>query len=202
MLTHGEVNTLMDKENNQRVIATLYSELLAGDMRGFRQHYDAYRTAYVNFARRYTEDEELIADSYQDAFIVLYENVVEQKVTELNSSLKTYVFSIAKYSLFAKLRSRGKEIVMDDLSPVINENARSQVDQMDDPRLDQLREGMKNLSEGCRKILTLFYYRRYSIDAIMHEMSLKNENTVKAHKSRCLKKLKDGILKGNQNGNE
>lgn len=98
--------TLMEESINQRVINSLHQELLSGDKQVFRKHYESYRSAYINFARRYTSDEDLIADSYQDSFIALYENIVERKVTELNSSVKTYVFSIAKYSLFSSLVRR------------------------------------------------------------------------------------------------
>ena len=127
----------MDERNNQQVIDSLFREIQAGDMRGFRDHYESYREPYISFARRYTDDEELIADSYQDAFVALYENVMEQKITELKSSLKTYVFSIAKYSLFAKLRGQGKVLVVDDIEPHLAETVQVHVRQDEDPRMDQ-----------------------------------------------------------------
>ena len=177
-------------ERNHTDIDTLRSELLAGDMGQYREYYESYKFSYFNFATRYTDDKELIADSYHDAFIALYENIVEGKVEQLQSSLKTYVFSIAKYSLFAKLRKRGREMAKEDIEEVeiplfVSDSSDS------DPRTEQVRSALQNMSEGCRQILTLFYYRRYTIDAIMHELKYKNENTVKAHKSRCLRKLRE-----------
>jgi DNA-directed RNA polymerase specialized sigma24 family protein len=103
------------------------------------------------------------------------------------------VFSIAKYTLFAKLRKRGKEVPNEQ----IDQDAVFEPSYFgDEEESEDLRNAMNQLSEGCRKVLVLFYYRRYTIEAIMHTLNYKNENTAKANKSRCLKKLRE-IMKGN-----
>jgi len=183
----------MNESNRQETIEELRRELVSGDMRRYRNYYESFREGYFNFARRYSDDEEFIADSYHDAFIAFYENVVEGKITELRSSVKTYVYSIAKYTLFAKLRKRGREVPNDEIgSDVVFEPISFE----DAERAEELGQAMSRLSDGCRRILVLFYYRRYTIEAIMHTMNYKNENTAKANKSRCLKKLRE-IMKGN-----
>ncbi len=169
----------------------LRKELISGDMTAYREHYESYREAYVNFARRYTDDQELIADSYHDAFIALYENIVEGRLTSLHSSLRTYVFSVAKYTLFAKLKKRGKEISTDEITEEVSLPSGLMDTSLNDERIEEVRRAIQNLGNKCREILVLFYYRRYTIDAITHAMSYKNENTAKAHKSRCLKQLRE-----------
>ena len=178
----------MDTTRQNKALEQLRKELIAGDMTTYREHYESYREAYVSFAKRYTDDLDLIHDSYQDAFIALYENVVQEKVLELKSSLRTYVFSIGKYTLFAKLKKKGKDVSMEDLGdiptfPITPEN--------DSDQVHEVRKALGELGNKCREILILFYYKRYTIDAIVQAMEYKNDNTAKAHKSRCLKKLKE-----------
>lgn len=178
----------MDITRQNLPLEQLRKELKAGDMSTYREHYESYREVYVSFARRYTDDLEMIHDSYQDAFIALYENVVQDKVLELKSSLRTYVFSIGKYILFSKLKKKGKEVPMEELGDMPSIEVGNATDS---EQVLELRNAMKSLGGKCREILILFYYRRYTIDAIVHAMEYKNENTAKAHKSRCLRKLKE-----------
>ena len=51
-------------------------------------------------------------------------------------------------------------------------------------------KALNSLGSKCQEIIRLFYYSNYSNEAIMHRMNYENENTVKAHKSRCIKKLR------------
>ena len=183
----------MNESIRTETIKQLRQELVSGDMRKYRAYYESFRESYFNFARKYSDDEEFIADSYQDAFIAFYENVVEGKVTELKSSVKTYVFSIAKYILFARLKKRGREVPNEQIDQDTAFEPSYSIDEGDS---EDLRNAMNQLSEGCRRILLLFYYRRYTIEAIVHTLNYKNENTAKANKSRCLKKLRE-IMKGN-----
>ena len=177
-------------DSNRDILTTLREEVIEGDMSTFKSLYGSYKEEFKKFALRYTQDDELVADSYHDAFIALYENIIEGKLTELSSSLKTYVFSIGKYTLFNKLRKEGKTVADDDYLQTVpaDETAGS-----DDERFDDIRKQLNLLGERCREILILFYYHRYTIDAIVRHMEYKNENTAKAHKSRCLKKLRENL---------
>ena len=47
-----------------------------------------------------------------------------------------------------------------------------------------------NISESCRELLRLYYYRNLSINEIVERTQYKDANTVKSHKSRCMKRLK------------
>ena len=65
-----------------------------------------------------------------------------------------------------------------------------------EPNLKQklIAKHFKDLSPSCQKILNLFYYRGWSINEIVMGTEYKDENTVKSHKSRCLKGLKEKIV--------
>ena len=55
-----------------------------------------------------------------------------------------------------------------------------------------LQSAIRRLGEGCRKILVLFYYKRYSIDSIAADLGY-GKDSVKTQKSRCLKKLRSHL---------
>jgi RNA polymerase sigma-70 factor (ECF subfamily) len=57
--------------------------------------------------------------------------------------------------------------------------------------LSQVEKAMDNLGDGCKEIITMFYYQKCSIMDIVERLDYKNENVVKAHKSRCMKRLKE-----------
>ena len=49
---------------------------------------------------------------------------------------------------------------------------------------------LDSISESCRKVLELFYYRNLTVEEIVQVTEYKDGNTVRSHKSRCLKRLK------------
>ena len=159
-------------------------------MATYKTYYLEFKPEFFNFARGYTSDVEIIADSYHDAFIILHDNIVQQKLTQLSSSLKTYVFSIGKYSLLAKLRKHGKEVLDGDMQNI--EIANEVIDEPD-PRIRLVADHLDKLGGSCKRLVILFYYRKLSIAEIVRELKYKNENSVKAHKSRCMKQLRQSI---------
>lgn len=164
------------KDGNERVIARLYQ---------------TYRAPFLFWARKFFAlDEATILDVFQDAVIVLYQNVVEDKLTELNSSLKTYLFGIGKNLLHKRLRKAQREIVPETEIPEQAIAPRFLQLVQKEHQQHELRTALATLGDRCRQLLTYFYYYEYSIDAITHRMEYKNDNTVKAHKHRCLQQLR------------
>lgn len=153
--------------------------------------YTTYRTEFIGFARRHQLTEDDILDAYQDALIALYQNLVAGKITHSSSSVKTYLFGIGKHKLLNILKRQKNTPVVDldeRMLPAIKEHETAVLS-------EAVTDAIALLGDSCRQILTLFYYRKYSIEAIMTQMQMKNENTVKATKSRCLKQLKKLISK-------
>lgn len=181
--------------NNQEILDQLYLSLKSGDMTVYRSYYTSFKSDFISFAYKYTHDKEMILDVYHDAFIILYENILSRKLVELHSSLKTYVFSVGKYTLINRLK---KESSLSDLNENLQDDDLAQVhvsqfDFGEEKEITRVRGQMSQLGEKCRELLRLFYYKRYSIEAIMYQMGYKNENTVKAHKSRCIKTLRENL---------
>ncbi len=157
--------------------------------------YTEYRDDFIGYAKKHNIPLEDIKDVYQDAVIALYENIRTGKLTKLTSSLKTYLFSIGRHLMLNKIRDRKKMSYVDDeeMKMLNTEDLVPAKIELSEKQ-ELLLSSLKELNGSCQELLDLFFYQRNSIDAIMHKMGYKNENTVKAHKSRCQKKLKELCL--------
>ncbi len=156
----------------------------------YRQH----RPSFLAWARRhYPLNEEALLDVYQDAVIILYQNVVEEKVTELRSTISTYLFGIAKNLILKKLRQQKRTpLGLDEISEVAVAPQFVQRSDQEDQQ-HQMRQALNRLGDACRQILEFFYYYEYSLEVIAERMAYKNANTVKAQKHRCMKQLEKEI---------
>src|SRR5690606_36626853 len=56
-----------------------------------------------------------------------------------------------------------------------------------------LKKHFSTLGKKCQELLTLFYYRGYTIKDIIETSDYTSENVVKSAKSRCMKTLKERI---------
>ncbi|MDX1271186.1 RNA polymerase sigma factor [Bizionia paragorgiae] len=164
----------------------------------YKTIYENNRTKFLNFARRYGLEDDDIVDVYQDAYIAFYNNVMSGKLETLTSSVSTYIISIGKFMIFDKLKRNKTVRTVDFDVSVLQKNANI-VDAMDietealtvQQRL--LKKHFKTLGRQCQELLTLFYYRGFTIKEILNHGSYNSENVVKSAKSRCMKTLKERI---------
>ncbi len=170
-------------------------ELREEGLRAVDRLYLQWREEFLAFASRYGGAEDDVLDAYQDALIILYENVRKGKLTELTSSPKTYLFSIGKYTLLNSLKRQGKQREL--ATNLVAEQATTWTPPDDglSDRQQQLLGALQGLGKSCRELIDLFYYQRLSIREIVAQTGLKNENTVKAQKSRCVKSLRENMQK-------
>ena len=154
--------------------------------------YKNYRKEFLSWAyKTYGVDEENSSDCFQDAMVVLYKNVQNEKLTDLQSSIKTYLFSIGKNLLFRKLNTEKREI---PLNEEIYKN--EAVDNLEYPELyngstieNKIADLVKTLRDPCKSILRYFYFRGFNMEEIAQRMNYKNAQTVKAQKVRCIKEI-------------
>jgi RNA polymerase sigma factor (sigma-70 family) len=153
--------------------------------------YRAYKNGFINYASKYELSREDLEDVFQDAVIAVYQNFAIKKTVLKSSSLKTYLYGIGKNMIFTRFKKQIKTVeVIDDI--ITEEKLEDQ-----EPTLEQhlLAKHFKSLSTSCQEILKLFYYRGLNVREIVTSTDYKDENTVKSHKSRCLKGLKEKIAK-------
>lgn len=171
------------KRNDERAITSFYKEM---------------RPKFFTFFRsRYSKNDAYILDLYQDACIVLWQNIQREKLTEegLKSSLSTYFLSVGRYTMMAKDR-RFKEIVNDDeLSRLYfieddAEELRRRVELE-----DFVYRAVREMKSPCDKLLTAQYWDKLSGAEIAEKYGYSGPDSVKTQKRKCIKKLQPLIEK-------
>ncbi|MGH1383940.1 RNA polymerase sigma factor [Kordia sp.] len=166
---------------------SLQSRLRNDDKKALEEVYVTYKDAFVNYGLRFNLDKEDLIDVYQDSVIAMYQNFITKQTHIENSTLKTYLFSIGKHKIYDRLKERkllvGGIVVEDDYEEIdLNETTLTNEQEL-------LRKYFSHLGKSCQQVLKLFYYRSLSIKEIVSQTEYKDANTVKSHKSRCMKKL-------------
>lgn len=181
------------KESNYRNDQKIVEAIRSGKSKVLRSLYPKHKKAFVKWAgNRYQLNEADLVDAYQEAVIVFYQNVLEQKITQLNCSIQTYLFSVGK-RLLQKQFSRNARVQHQQESLIESQEIEETVlhNEMGlTAEQELLQLALAKLGPVCQELLQLFYYQEYSTEAIMHRMEYKNTDTVKSQKARCMKQLK------------
>ena len=181
-MSNTDLLTLIDsfKQNHKDAIATFYKE---------------QREVFLGWAgARYDIDKESLLDIYQDSIIVLYQNAIHDKLNHVQSKPEAYLFGIAKNLLLKKNIKSKRTVYVEDISQAINEEI--DVDLNYENGLENqevIKKAMEQLKVNCRKIIRLYYYNNYTMDAISHEMGYENEEVAKSRKYQCMKALRKFI---------
>lgn len=159
----------------------------------------AYLQGYFSLSRSDCED------VFQEAFIVLYKNITEGKLT-LTAALSTYFIGICRNKAHEKIRAKGKEI------NIIDEFPNTTKDEFEDERIDRLlaleddteqieirkeaivREIVSNLPSPCDKILWGFYRDGFSMKTLAQMYNYSSAGSVKVTRHRCAQKFKARFL--------
>ncbi len=183
-------------ENVQAEISL--EDLRKGSDTVLRKVYEENRDKFLNYAKRYHLSEDENIDIYQDAYIIFYDNVMSGKIESFTSSISTYLFSVGKYLIFNQMRKNKKTVGSNyDLSRVGDDDISVNAIEMERPILTTeqilLQKHFTTLGARCQELLTLFYYRGFTVQEIMEHENYNSENVVKAAKSRCMKTLRERI---------
>ena len=152
--------------------------------------YRAHRVDFIAFAKK-IGGSHLAEDIYQDSIVVLYENIIHEKIGSFKSTVKTYLFSIGKYKLLQQLKqvvNHGDEALASE------EISYEDVELFNAEQKHRLKKAMEALGEVCKKILIMSYYQGLDNAEILVQMGQKNDQTLRATKSRCLRKLREYVL--------
>lgn len=168
--------------------SSLYERLVAGEKRALGDVYLAYKNEFLFYFKKFDISDDVLLDIYQDSIIVVYQKFVNEKVKLEKSSLKTYIFGIGKNKLYNHFKTNKKKNI--DVESLKIEEDKYEVEDPS-PYEIKLSKKLNEISESCRHVLELFYYRSFTIKEIVEATDYKDENTVKSHKSRCLKRLRE-----------
>ena len=168
--------------------------------RELKELYNTYRKEFGMWAmKHYNIEEDLAGEIYQKTFIAFYYNIKDGKLTELNSSIKTYLFAIGKNQLRDHFKSTAKfvepkeyEIAPEEVdNSIMDHYERSEMTELIGNLLDQI-------GEPCKTVLELYYFRNYSMESIANAMDYKTEQIASKRKFICLQQIRT-MLESSQN---
>ena len=187
----------MKAENSYQERLKLLEDIKKGDDLLLEKLYASYRSEFIVWAgRRYNCADDTSAEVYQKAFTILYFNVKDGKLTQLKSSLKTYLFAIAKNVFRERFRDRQEQTLDIEQGVEVRE-----VDYDIEKNYQKAHQKevvaalLERIGEPCKTVLHLFFFKRYSVEAIAKTMGYKDERVVSKRKSICLKQLRDMMKK-------
>ena len=155
--------------------------------------YNTQKQSFMSWAKnRFGSDTDTIVDVYQDAVVTLYHNILQGKIVEFTHTPEAYLFGIAKNLMYKRSAKDKRTVLVEDISEEINDNLDYEIyNRIDNEhRQSELAAALGKLQENCSKLLTLFYYQKYSTEAIMHRLQYSSVNVVKSRKNQCMKQLK------------
>lgn len=181
---------------NKEQIHALIERIKKGDKTELGNLYAEYRKPFLKFASRFNLEREELLDLYQDSVIALMDNIHNGNIDTLESSLKTYLFSIGKFMAFKKLKRLDKmnetALDVDRLDQYVHEIETG--NEFDKEEIALFKQSYMKMGKKCQEVLNLYYYRGFSHEEIQEVLGYDNYNVVKSQKSRCLKQLKSLVV--------
>lgn len=145
-----------------------------------------------SFIRDNNGSNEEAADILQDAMCVLNDKIKDPSF-QLTASLSTFLYSISRNLWLMKLRRAGTEQRIKDTVKYLDDPIQIDFDEERETLLNNIEKSLAKLGEACRKIIAMYYYEKKSMEEIAVIVGMKNSDTVKAQKYRCLQQLKSRI---------
>jgi RNA polymerase sigma factor (sigma-70 family) len=150
--------------------------------------YKLNRDSFFNYVRINHGNDDDASDVLQDAVIVVYEKIVQNKL-ELTSSLKTYLTSVCNHIWYNKQRKKGKMVRMPDFFEETIADDISDQEPLNEIQI-KLMSHFEKLGEKCRDLLTERFWKKKKMNEIADGLG-KNLQSVKMDSSRCIQKLYD-----------
>ncbi len=144
----------------------------------------------VRFVKRYRGESADAEDVFQDGLVALYKLARQGKLPS-DVNVDAYLFSICKNLWFKQLNKRKETVDLEKVAfdlPVEEVQLFSLLSEERQSLIEQL---FLHLGEGCKKILTYYYYDRLRMKRIAELMEYANEQVAKNKKSNCMKRLKE-----------
>ncbi|MEM9920499.1 MAG: sigma-70 family RNA polymerase sigma factor [Bacteroidota bacterium] len=102
--------------------------------------------------------------------------------------MKTYLYSICRNLWFNVLRRRNKVINMEELPEMPEEDFIKTLLKTEKQML--IAKALGQMGDGCKKILSFYYFERFRMKKIAQLMNLANEQVARNKKADCLRKLR------------
>ncbi len=157
--------------------------------------YNSHKSGFLLFVRSYFPGFKMLdaEEIYNDAFLVVYNDIQSGKLNQLTCSLQTYLNQIGKYKIMDFYKKRN--IKTDYIEDFKGSDIGDKIDEIWDNASTERRIEIYNFIEEmddvrCKQIIFYYYYDELSMEAIANGMEMKSADVAKTTKNRCIQKIK------------
>jgi len=152
----------------------------------YRAYYDSLSWYVINNSGSRQDAE----DIFQEV-VVAFIDLVQKNKFRGESTVKTFLFSLNRYSWLNELKRRNRALVREEKYEMGQDRLEMDAGAMiaDREGKEEIVKLVSQLGETCRKILLLFYYENLSMKEILDNLHYENEQVVRNKKYKCLKQL-------------
>lgn len=171
--------------------AQLWASIKQSDQKAFKELFDRYFTDLVRFSAKLTSNPLASEEIVQDTFVYIWQKRHE---IEINSGIKSYLFTATRNASFNFLKSRGfkEETMLESLTPG-NDDPLSKIDNAQDFK-KVVTKAIQDLPEACRTIFLLSRNFNFSNKEIAEELNI-SIKTVENQMTIALRKLREYLQK-------
>ena len=162
--------------------------------RALKNIYQEERSFCLSWMRKHTSlsDNDQI-EIFQSAVVILYDNIMNGKLTEAKSKLSSYLISICKNKSQEVHRRHSKHSGSDSITDsVIGSHVIDGGDEKveKEEKINAVAQILLRMGAPCKTIIELYYYQKMSMVDIGQLMAYKNVDTVKNQKYKCMQRLR------------
>jgi len=128
---------------------------------------------------------------FQNAVVILYDNVMSGKLTTTTGKRSTYLISICR-NIGRDYHRRYKKSTSEESFPILVDHINESQEEYDESerRFVKVSKIMDEMGPPCKTILEFFYYQKMTMEEISSQMKYKNIATAKNQKYKCLQRLR------------
>lgn len=198
-----------------RIFNTTYSDVAL--VEGMYNHIPEMENALYKYCKKYFNEnyksvffagEEDKEDIFQEAFVVLWNNIEKQYLYVENGVLKgrdgqpfagkltSYFMSIARLKNLEIARQNKRKLSVENEERNKWEEQKKQYMDLvcgskEDVGIEVIADCVSHMSKRCSQILTMFYYEEKTLDDIMVELpTFESKNALKTAKYKCMETLR------------
>ncbi|WP_188316164.1 RNA polymerase sigma factor [Chitinophaga agrisoli] len=173
--------------NPTPVTDQLVARCKKGDVRAFRELYDAYSTAMYNICLRMTGNVSDAEDTLQEAFIQVFGNI--QRL-EQAGSITAWIKRIVVNHCLSHLRR--KKVYFEEVEEIEVEEEQSVDEAGFSGTVQAVKEAIAALPVGYKTVLNLYLFEEYSHREIANMLDI-SESTVKTQYMRAKEKVRQMV---------
>jgi len=166
----------------------LFQQLRNNDQQAYIELYRDYFPELARFILRNSGNRQDAEDMFQETLLVLV-NKVRDENFQLQSELKTFLFSVNRNQWLKKLRSRRAQIPAELLHAdeilIIEEDVQLPIQSS-----NWIERLFENITGHCITLITRIYLKQHEPENLIKELGYKNAHSFQNQKYKCINQLR------------